>query len=347
MLHSLYPTDDPALRRSVALAAARAGRGLVFTSLHIPESSGLRAFGAELAGLHRELGIEFCADVSPKALALLGVDLAGLGMLRAWGVTTVRIDFGFSPDEVRAIAAAGPFRIAVNASTVTPEELDELAGLDPVGWHNYYPRPETGLSEDFFAGQNALLRGRGHDVVTFIPGEREFRAPLQLGLPTLESHRHANAYVNHARVLAACPDTEVACAEGTVLPQHEEWIERRERHGEIVVPLASVPGAMRHLLDGPLRLRPEGTAASHRIEGTRGGPVPPDAVNGTRRSRGSLQVDVASMGRYRGEVHLMREDLPLTAAQVRVAEIAGPYTDLVDLLRPGQTIRFVVAPAVE
>lgn len=170
MLHSLYPTDDPALRRSVARAAARAGRPLVFTSLHIPESSGLRAFGAELAGLHRELGIEFCADVSPKALALLGVDLAGLGMLRDWGVTTVRIDFGFAPEEVRAIAAAGPFRIAVNASTVTPDDLDGLAGLDLIGWHNYYPRPETGLTEEFYTGQNALLRGRGHDVVTFIPG---------------------------------------------------------------------------------------------------------------------------------------------------------------------------------
>lgn len=347
MLYSLYPTDDPAVRAAVARAAARTGRPFVFTSLHIPESTGLRAFGAELAEMHRESGIEFCADVSPKALALLGVDLAGLGMLREWGVATVRIDFGFSTEDVRAIAAAGPFRIAVNASTVTPAELDELAGLDVVGWHNYYPRPETGLTEEFFAAQNALLRGRGCDVVTFIPGERDFRAPLHLGLPTLETHRHANAYLNHARALAACPTADVACAEGTVLPHHEEWIERRERDGEIVLPLASVPATMRHLLDGPFRLRPEGAAASHRIEGTRGGSVPAAAVNGARRARGSLQVDLASLGRYCGEVHLMRADLPLTATQVRVAEIAGPYVDLVDLLEPGATVRFVEAPAQE
>lgn len=51
------------------------------------------------------------------------------------------------------------------------------------------------------------------------------------------------------------------------------------------------------------------------------------------------------MGRYGGEVHLMRADLPLTAAQVRVGEIAGPYVDLVDLLRPGQAVRFVIDPA--
>ncbi|MEZ5088368.1 MAG: MupG family TIM beta-alpha barrel fold protein [Micropruina sp.] len=66
--------------------------------------------------------------------------------MRDWGVTMVRIDYGFTPAEVARIARAGGFRIAVNASTVTADELAELDGLDVVGWHNYYPRPETGLS---------------------------------------------------------------------------------------------------------------------------------------------------------------------------------------------------------
>ncbi|MEC4612983.1 hypothetical protein [Tsukamurella tyrosinosolvens] len=41
----------------------------------------------------------------------------------------------------------------------------------------------------------------------------------------------------------------------------------------------------------------------------------------------------------------MRADPPLTSTHVRVAEIAGPYVDLVDLLRPGQAVRFVIDPA--
>ncbi|MFT4295477.1 MAG: MupG family TIM beta-alpha barrel fold protein [Micropruina sp.] len=344
MLYSLYPTDEPALRAAVADAALRDGDApLVFTSLHIPESVGLRAFGAELAGLHRDRGIRFCADVSPGTLDLLGVRIGELGLLRDWGVTMVRIDYGFDPEQVRAIADAGGFRVAVNASTVSADVLDALDGLRPAGWHNFYPRPETGLAEEFFAAQNALLLERGLELFTFIPGERSFRAPLNRGLPTVESHRHANAYLNHARVLALCPQTRVVCAEGTLLPRHQEWIRRREQDGEVVLPLTGLHPAVGYLLDESWRLRPEGSAISHRIEGTRGRPTPSDAVNADRRQRGSLQADLAGTGRYAGELHLIRRDAPLSPDQARVGEVAAPYRGVVETLRPGDRVRFVAA----
>lgn len=343
MLFSLYPTDDPDVRAAVVADAVRDPGALVFTSLHLPESRGLRAFGDYLRELHVTHGLTFCADVSPATLELLDIELADAGLLRDWGVTMVRIDYGFSVEQTARIAAAGGYRIAVNASTVTADELDRLGGLDVAGWHNFYPRPETGLSSEFFAAQNTLLRGRGLDVYCFVPGERTFRAPLGLGLPTLESHRHANAYLNHARVLAACPDATVVCAEGTLLDEHQAWIEHRERAGELVLPMAGLDASVAFLLDGSWRLRPEGTDYSHRIEGTRQARTPERIVNGGCRRAGSLQADLATMGRYHGELHLMRGDRPLLAGQALVGELAGPYAALIDCLRPGDTVRFVAA----
>lgn len=343
MLFSLYPTDPDDVRAAVVAAAVRDPARPVFTSLHIPESEGLRAFGEYLRELHVGRGLTFCADISPGTLELLDIELADAGMLRDWGVTMVRIDYGFDAEQTARIAASGGYRIAVNASTVTSEDLDRLAGLDVAGWHNFYPRPETGLSREFFAAQNAMLRGRGLDIYCFIPGERTFRAPLGLGLPTVESHRHANAHLNHARVLAACPDATVVCAEGTLLEEHLGWIDHRERTGETVLPMVGLDPSVGFLLDRSWRLRPEGTDYSHRIEGTRQPRTPERMVNGALRAAGSLQLDLASMGRYHGELHLMRSDRPLLAGQALVGEIAGPYRGLIECLRPGESVRFVAA----
>ncbi|OCK15346.1 hypothetical protein DMY01_03470 [Cutibacterium avidum] len=65
-----------------------------------------------------------------------------------------------------------------------------------------------------------------------------------------------------------------------------------------------------------------------------------DAPNaGCHRAR-SLQMD--TVGRYRGEVHLMVHDDRLDGDFVRVGEIAGPYTDLVPQLAGGMQVDFVV-----
>lgn len=343
MLYSLYPTDPPQAREAVAAAVrAEPGDRFVFTSLHIPESRDLAAFGDYLARLHRDDGFDFCADISPATLSSLGIGLEDIGRLRAWGVRSVRIDFGFDPEQVRRIAAAGGFEVAVNASTADDALLDELDGMPVVGWHNYYPRPETGLSAEFFDRQNALFAARGLPLYSFIPGEVGLRAPLFLGLPTLESHRHRNGYANYLHTRTLHPSARVVCAEGGLHPQHLRWINHYEQTGEVTLPVVSLDPALDHLSGRSLRLRPEGTESSLRIEETRGGAVPERVVNADLRARGSLQVDLPGYGRYAGEVHLMQQDLPLHHLVAFGGNVAQPYLGLVDLLRPGMTVRIEV-----
>jgi len=352
MLFSVYPTDAPEVRDAVlAQACALAPTPMIFTSLHLPENADLEGFGAVLADMHRERGITFCADISPLTIERLGTSVNGAGFagagiegvarLRDWGITVLRIDFGFAPDQIRAIAAASQCGIAVNASTATASLLDELEDLRPVGWHNFYPRPETGITPSFYVSQNELFASRNLPVFAFLPGEVSFRAPLHQGVPTLEEHRYRTVWRNYLHLRALDPEVEIVCAEGTLRSEHVEWIAHHEQTGEVSLPLIGVDPAARFLIGMSWRLRTEDAAASFRLEGTRGSETPSAVRNGDRRAAGSLQMDLEGLGRYRGEIQLMRQDLPLTGLQAYVGEIAAPYRGLVEDLRPGDTVRFV------
>ncbi len=344
MLFSLYPTDPIEVRRAVVAAARyHSAERALFTSLHIPEADDLASFADELRVLHERDGLTFCADISPLTLERLGVGLDEVGVLRDWGIRWVRIDFGFDVDQIARIAEVGDFLIALNASTVSDVELDALAGIPLVGWHNYYPRPETGLSVEFVRRQNALFTARGLDVFAFVPGERTFRAPLHLGLPMLEEQRHRNAYVNYLQVAHALPEARIVFAEGVPHPEHLAWIEHYEETGEITVPLTGVGNAAAALLEQPWRVRVEETGISERLEGTRGLPTPASWVNADARERGSVQQDLPGYGRYAGETHLMLRDAPLDPRQARIADIAAPYRGVVARLRLSRSVRFVRA----
>src|SRR5699024_11291014 len=60
-------------------------------------------------------------------------------------------------------------------------------------WHNYYPRPETGLDKLEFINMNKWLKEKGITVMAFVPGEGDLRGPLFEGLPTLEDHRYKHS----------------------------------------------------------------------------------------------------------------------------------------------------------
>lgn len=324
MIWSLYPTDDD--REEVARQAADHG-GVVFTSLHMPEARDLPAFLDVLADLHRRYGLTWWADVSPVVVDLLGP------RLRECGVVGLRHDFGFGPDEIHRIARETGLRTAVNASTIDAATLDALADLEPVGWHNFHPRPGTGITTRWCLEQSRMFTDRGLELVGFIPGERGLRAPFHRGLPTLEHHRHRNAWVNLVELSRM--GMTVALAEGTLAEETLGWIDRMESDGVVTLPLADLACPE---LAGVRTLRREDTGTSWRIDGTRGMSVP-DAPNGGCRRAGSLQMD--TLGRYRGEVHLMRCDEPLDADFVRVGEVAGPWVGIVDALCGGDLVELV------
>lgn len=344
MLYSIYSTDDAQVRQAVLDQACAAGdeQPCLFTSLHMPEEADLASWVAWMGRAHRERGVGFWADISPLTYDRLGFGYADNRTLREAGVVGLRVDFGFGAEQIVEIARAG-MPVAINASTVSAGELDAFveAGIDIVGWHNFYPRPGTGLAEDYYLASSRMFLARGLRLLAFIPGETSWRAPLHRGLPTLEAHRYRNAYATAMELRALTPGVEVVCAEGVLNPLHMTWIRHAQDTGVVTLPLEGLHGECSWLLEGQWHLRVEGTGVSHRLEGTRGRALPGSCVPADALEAGSLQMD--TLGRYSGEVHLMVRERPLDGDHLRLADVAAPYRSLVKLLHGGQDVRFVRA----
>ncbi|MBM4761138.1 MupG family TIM beta-alpha barrel fold protein [Bacillus sp. B15-48] len=172
----------------------------IFTSLHIPEEdpTAYKERLQELGALAIKNDLELMADISPQSLGHLGFTWENAEGLLQWGVTGLRVDYGVSEETIAALSRK--MKIALNASTLTKESVEQLKQSGIVmeqteAWHNYYPRPETGLDRDGFNEMNRWLKEEGISVMAFIPGDGQKRGPLYEGLPTLEDHRGETTFV--------------------------------------------------------------------------------------------------------------------------------------------------------
>ncbi|MBU3144808.1 DUF871 domain-containing protein [Clostridium sp. CF012] len=169
----------------------------IFTSLHIPEAnySILKAEVREFFKLAKKYNMDIISDISPntfKFLDLNDMDLKGLGDM---GVMTIRIDFGYTQEEISKMTK-NPYgiKIQLNASTITEEFFDNLDIYSPNyknvdALHNFYPRVVTGISEECMKEKNTILSKRGIRACAFVGSNNRKRGPLHDGLPTLEDHR--------------------------------------------------------------------------------------------------------------------------------------------------------------
>lgn len=134
---------------------AQSGFSTVFTSLHIPEddASSLVPRLQQLTGWCKEEGLTVIADISDTGFEQLGWCTDDVDTVLASGLTGLRVDDGIGMKSVAAMSRY--MMIALNASTLSAQNLQELrrAGADfshIEAWHNYYPRPETGLDTEWF-----------------------------------------------------------------------------------------------------------------------------------------------------------------------------------------------------
>ncbi|MGD6959030.1 MupG family TIM beta-alpha barrel fold protein [Rossellomorea aquimaris] len=331
---SVYLSDEAAEER--ILRASSSGIKLAFTSLHIPEESAYsREHVSHLLSIFKRDGFEVFADVSKNTTALLG--LSHLEELKELGVTALRLDDGFTAEEM--VTLSRHFQIAINASTVGERELREWTsnGLETgnmIAWHNFYPKPETGLDQDYFMKQQRLFEALDIPVYAFIPGDEEKRGPLYKGLPTLEDHRDQNPYTS-ALQLRHCGVQGVFIGDPGC---SQELLRKLADYDQGNVIELSYEG--RGEIKGEYQLRPDPGRDVYRLLETRtNGDVPPS--NTVERPRGTITQDNNLYGRYKGEMQIVRNDLEKNPAVNLVGRIREEDLDLLELLEPGQKIRLI------
>lgn len=189
---SLYVSSGIEKNSRIIKKAEEHGAEYVFTSLHIPEETGVN-YQEEiktLLSLCREIKCKVIVDVGPETYKKLGV--TKMEELKDLGITHLRLDYGFTAKEVVEIAQS--FSVVFNASTITEEELVlwKEYGADFTKFaacHNFYPKEYTGLSLQRVKEINLRLKYLGFVTMAFVPGNLELRGPLSEGLPTVEEHR--------------------------------------------------------------------------------------------------------------------------------------------------------------
>lgn len=318
-------------------AAAEAGATLAFTSLHIPEDSpaGARAAATAIVSAAASAGLSVVADVSPNTARLLGD--SPWEFLRSIGVARVRIDFGFSVAEIRQIAPVLP--IALNASTLRADDLAPFADLDVELIHNFYPREWTGLGLSSVAASVSVARQFGWHVGAFIAGDSVRRGPLGEGLPTVEEHRNMPPLFQALSLVDAGVD-DVYVGDPALTDHSWSRLGSFVREDLIVLDGTAAPGVHAAVIEAlavPDRNRPDASGAMIRLEHSRerfaGLPLP--EVGGQPRPAGSVTVQLASAGRYCGEVAVTLRNLPSDRRVARLGRAFSPLPKLTDGVRTG------------
>jgi hypothetical protein len=327
--------QDPHAETQI-IHAANLGVKRAFTSLHIPEEKGdLVKRMIRLLKLAEDYGMEIHADVSLNTLDHLGINK--FTDLWPLGIKGIRLDDGF--DKEMVISLSKVFSLSLNASTLNEDELLAVlgGGVEPeslIAWHNFYPRPETGLEEEFFHEQNRMFMKYGIPIFAFIPGAGSKRGPLHEGLPTLEKHRLMNPYAAGIELIQHVEGVYVG-DQGT----EDNLLENLTAYKNLNILTIRVESRL--LQSGQYKLRPDVSQDVFRLQNTRvTANVEPS--NTAARSLGSITMDNDAYGRYRGEVQICKRDLGANHRVNVIGRVIEDDIPLLSLLKPGQTIKLII-----
>lgn len=338
---SVYISDFDDVRESLGELSP----GFLFTSFHISEE-----FDEAYCGHARDMcrwladkGFSIIGDVSPKTLERFGCSDA-FTFASEMGLSVVRLDYGFSKEEIRSLARRMP--VAVNASTPDYRLALEFSkeGAKVYAIHNFYPRPETGLDAEYFRRRNQELAAVGVRVLAFIPGDCLFRGPVFAGLPTLERHRGLAPYVCYCSLCVHEPELYgVLTGDGGLSPRQKALIEEYRETGIISVPAVLTPNGSA-LYERVFTVRPDSPERLARLEESReygcfGKSILPDHC--VVRSRGAITLDNLRYARYTGEVQIIRENLPADERVNVIGQVEEGYEELLDCIKGGSKLKLV------
>lgn len=317
----------------------------IFSSIHIPEDDDSKYMSRlqKVGSFAKQHQLEFVVDISGSALEKIGISIDDLAPLREMGLTGIRIDYGISMASVAKISQQ--MDVALNASTISESDFAALKEYDAdfnrmEAWHNYYPRPETGLDEGYFLEKNRWLKEAGFRVMAFIPGDEGKRGPIFAGLPTLEKHRDLHPlgsaieleqqylvdkiYVGDPKISAAIRE-QFACYidDNTILFHAISLMEGLDYFAE------SVGGKHTNRLDAPRDVVRSAESRERKADSI--------AVGNTLiRSVGSITMDNDSYGRYAGEVQITKRNLPEDERVNVLGRIDESELSLLEYCGPGQ-----------
>ena len=317
---------------------------IYFTSLHIMEEFS-EDYGKRAKKLLEKLsqaGKKVMVDISSRGLEALGYNSLEQFAMET-GVYMVRCDFGIKEEEM--LKASKYCALAVNASTLDYRFAAKLreAGAEVWAVHNFYPRPETGLDEEYFLERNRCLKELGIKTAAFITGDVKKRGPLKEGLPTLESHRNLPPYLQYLQMTEMYQMDMILVGDPGLSEEQRKLIERKKQEGIISVP-ADLNEKYQHLYGKVWTIREDSPKWIARLNESRGYAAigkKITAENCVERVAGSITIDNEKYLRYSGEIQVVREGLKADERVNVIGKVQPEYQGILESLGRGRKMIFV------
>lgn len=344
---SCYLNDSATEQQAAYLKQMQqAGFTGVFTSLQLSEAKPeiIRQRLDQLVANCHQLGLTIMADVSAASLQRLGIALHDGKAIQALRLDGLRIDDGIDMTTVAALSHT--MAIALNASTLSACMIDQLANAKAnlchiEAWHNFYPRPETGLDPAWFAQKNKWLHALGFKTMAFISGDAQQRGPLFAGLPTLEAHRGLLPLAAYLELRQLAID-HVYVGDPQLSPRSIAAFQSYVHDQVLLIQVQTDDERLLHLTwhSRPDIAQKVVRLAEARLEHIFATPQPAQT---DPRPRGSITLDNSAYGRYAGELQLTRCDLPADPRVNVIGKIEPSNLPLLDQIGPHQAIRFKIS----
>ncbi|MGL9727761.1 DUF871 domain-containing protein [Enterococcus sp. DIV0756] len=311
----------------------------IFTSLHIPEDDAAqyRKRLTELGAIAKTCELELMVDISGEALARAGFSFDRIDELKEIGVTGLRMDYHICNQQIAKLSQQ--MLIALNASTITEKDIQELRDANAdfsqlEAWHNYYPRPETGLDRQWYRKKNQWLQDYGFTIQGFVPGDEQLRGPLYQGLPTLEEHRGRHPLAAALDLLA---DTDKVYIGDSGLSdetlRHFSFYIKEETLKLRVQPFDK---QVEYVLGDHVNRQDEARDVIRSAE-ARFKKIPHVEPLPVRvRESGSVTIDNANYLRYMGEIQIVKRTLPADEKVNVVGQVIEKDIDLIQHIKAGQ-----------
>lgn len=314
---SVYFSNGIEYNERIIEMARKSGASYAFTSMHIPEETGVD-YGRDarhMLKLLSEAGMALIVDVGPETCEKLGC--SSIEELSDLGITHIRLDYGFTPEQT--VELSHRFHIVCNASTVSRGEISawQHAGADLsrfTACHNYYPKPYTGLGLAYVRSVNERLSTLGFETIGFVPGNGDLRGPLYEGLPMIEAQRARRDDVALNMIEAGIGGRCDAVLVGDPGLNEQGWHAFSGISQGYVEMRARLQDQYAYLYGQIHHDRPDSSEQIMRSQESRTALKPaciePDAGAGQPRPRGTVAVSNADYARYMGELEISRENLP-------------------------------------
>lgn len=349
---SLYPGRGFPFDESCALIAQAASLGLHRLFISLPDyDCDLGDIKSELSLIlksAREHNMEVVANITPRTMARLELKELSPTMFRMLGIKTLRLAAGFSLTDIASFSQNHQgLRVALNASTINSKTLAALielkanfAQIDAL--HNFYPRPGTGLSEDFLVSKTMLLHKAGIRVGAFISGRERSYSFFQAGRPTLENHRQESASLACRHLMALGIDQIFL---GDVPPSHEEMAILSQLSDQAVTLrakwLTQAPVLREHLSHTFTARQDAAQMAVRAVEGQSllQGKIPADSI--LPRPIGAITIDNEKNFPCMGEVQICRTSQPADDGVNVAAQVDAEELNLIEYISPGRKFSFL------